>query len=278
VPIVQAWANGQGFSRVDFDVDLKAKRAKLVKLHQPIKLCEQEKCEYEGDAIVADPQVAKAIEPFLEQARKEKARELGVVAASELKRSYEDESPLGNLMADVIYDAASPVDVAFMNGGGIRANIPAGNVTYGHVFEVMPFDNRVAVIKTKGIDLRRWIENKLSSSKGGFLSISGVQVEVVCNEKRKASVTIKRPNGKKITDDEPVSIATTDFYASAGEDYRLPEATVTIDESEAMREKMVKYLVKKGKIANDDPSIADPKKPRFLALDGKNVRCGKREK
>jgi 2',3'-cyclic-nucleotide 2'-phosphodiesterase (5'-nucleotidase family) len=279
VAIVQAWANGQGFSRVDLDVDIKGKRARIKQVHPPTALCAEASCTYDGVKIAPDAKVAQVIEPYLAFARAEKAREIGARAATEIRRSYDDESALGNLFADIILEAATAwhgkADVALMNGGGIRANLPAGSITYGQVFEMMPFDNRLAIIKTKGSDLRRWLENKLTSPRGGFLSLAGIQVDVLCHGS-KARVTMTRPDGRQIRDDEEVAIATTDFLASGGEDYRLPDATITTEEEETLRDKIVRSLVQRKIVRGDDPALFDPNRPRFFALDGKNPRCGKR--
>ncbi len=285
VPVVQAWANGQGFSRVDFEVDVgkkaSASRARLVKIHPPRRLCEGEgdPCvlgRYHDHQVSADDALARAIAPWLASAAAMKAKKIGVVAKSEVKRSYDDESALGNLFADVILESSPGADVALMNGGGIRADLPAGELTYGHVFEAMPFDNRLAVIRTRGSDLRKWLQNKLSSKHGGFLSIAGVVVEVACN-KGKAGVTMTRPNGRAIGDDEPVAIATTDFLASGGEAFRLPDATTALDEGELLRDRLVTSFQRRKVLVPQDKAVFDVDHPRFSAIDGKNPRCGKRD-
>lgn len=282
IPVVQAWANGQGFSRVDFEVSTKgpAGPARLKKLHPPRRLCakDAEPCAldpYEGHPVHSDAKLEKKLAPWLTAAAEMKTRKIGARADGEVKRSYDDESMLGNLMADVILESSPGADVALMNGGGIRADLPDGPLTYGHAFEVMPFDNRLAIIKTKGSDLRKWLQNKLSSKHGGFLSIAGVQVEVACNGS-KAGVTMTRPDGRTIGDDDAVAIATTDFLASGGENYRLPTATVTLDEGDLLRERLVAGLVRRKVVPASDKKVFDPAQPRFAAIDGKNPRCGKR--
>ncbi|MCC7072972.1 MAG: 5'-nucleotidase C-terminal domain-containing protein [Deltaproteobacteria bacterium] len=282
IPVVQAWANGQGFSRVDFEVDLGKQagkgRARLVKVHPPQRMCEgdADPCvigRYHDHHVEADGALERTIAPWVQAAAAMKAKKIGVVAKGEVKRSYDDESLLGNLFADVILESSPGADVALMNGGGIRANLPGGELTYGHVFEAMPFDNRLAVIHTRGSDLRKWLQNKLSSKHGGFLSIAGVQVEVACNGS-KAGVTMTRPNGRAITDDEPVAIATTDFLASGGEAFRLPDATTKVDEGELLRERLVTSFQRRKVLPAVDKGVFDAANPRFSAIDGKNPRCG----
>ena len=59
------------------------------------------------------------------------------------------ESALGDLIADAQRDYAG-AQIAFMNPGGIRADIQAGEVTYGELFTVQPFDNQVVKMELTG--------------------------------------------------------------------------------------------------------------------------------
>lgn len=76
-----------------------------------------------------------------------------VVAMARGPISREDnaagESGLGNLIADAQRHALR-ADIAFMNRGGIRAEIDAGPVTWGELFEVQPFNGRIVALKMTG--------------------------------------------------------------------------------------------------------------------------------
>ena len=69
-----------------------------------------------------------------------------------------DESPAGNLIADAQLAASSSPSTggavaAFMNIGGVRADFPAGDITYGAAFAVQPFGNNVTTITLTGEQL-----------------------------------------------------------------------------------------------------------------------------
>ncbi|MFN8347233.1 MAG: 5'-nucleotidase [Spirosomataceae bacterium] len=73
------------------------------------------------------------------------------------------ESELGNLMADILREMGQekygkPVDVAITNNGGIRTDFPAGNITLGNVYEVMPFDNELVAITLSGETMKKVID------------------------------------------------------------------------------------------------------------------------
>jgi 5'-nucleotidase len=269
IPIIESWANGRGFGRVDLDVT--SGKVTLVKVHTPQKLCvdtglkdDEGACQpadVDGQHIAADAKVQAAIQPYVDAAKKVKDRKLGVVVKSELKRGYDTESALGNLFADAMlegaHDAKWKADVALINGGGIRQNLPAGDLTYGHVYEMMPFDNRFARISTTGKVLREWLERNLSATKGGTLSISGATADIACDG-GKAKVTLKRVDGNPLGDAEHVDVVTTDFLATGGESTKLPPESITLDDGDPIREFVARVLQKHGgTLDGDDPKLFD---------------------
>ena len=75
-----------------------------------------------------------------------RAEPLGVTVAAPIARIGTPESPLGNLFADAVRASTPGADVAIGYGagrGGIRADLPAGPLTFGAVYDAFPFDNRV---------------------------------------------------------------------------------------------------------------------------------------
>ena len=70
----------------------------------------------------------------------------------------EPECPMLNWATDALWEAAKAVypgkvDIAIVNMGGMRCEWPAGPVTKGSVFELMPFDNELVVLTLKGLDI-----------------------------------------------------------------------------------------------------------------------------
>ena len=90
------------------------------------------------------------------------------------------ETNLGDLCADA-YRFQSGADVAFVNGGGVRANIPAGKITLNDILKVHPFGNAMCVIEVKGqqiLDALEWGARKVPGENGGFLQVSGLSYEI----------------------------------------------------------------------------------------------------
>ena len=93
------------------------------------------------------------------------------------------ETNLGDLCADA-YRAMSGADVAIVNGGGVRADIPAGDITYGQIIAVHPFGNEMCVVECTGQEILDALElgcSKLPAESGGFLQVSGMAYTIDMN-------------------------------------------------------------------------------------------------
>lgn len=71
------------------------------------------------------------------------------------------ESVLGNLVADA-QRAKYPSDVAMTNAGGIRADLPAGDITWGQAYAVQPFANSLVRIRLTGGELKAYLEAQVA--------------------------------------------------------------------------------------------------------------------
>jgi 5'-nucleotidase len=129
--------------------------------------------EFLGTEIHPDPEIDEILAPEIEHVRTIKRTPIGASAKETIAGAYNGESPLGNLVADVLRETVGGAEIGLTNGGGLRAPLPAGPLAYGHIFEVMPFDNRVAVITTDGATVRRMVELG-RSGRHGSLSWSGL--------------------------------------------------------------------------------------------------------
>ena len=98
------------------------------------------------------------------------------------------ETNLGNACADA-YRSVLDADIAFVNGGGVRADIPAGDVTYAQIINVHPYGNMACKVKTTGQQILDALEmasrsvtmdeeGNLSGENGGFLQVSGLKYTI----------------------------------------------------------------------------------------------------
>ena len=102
--------------------------------------------------------------------------ELTVNGADGKRAIRNGETNLGDLCADA-YLTMLEADVAIVNGGGIRANIAAGEVTYEDIINVHPFGNEGCLVETKGqniLDALEMASRLYPEECGGFLQVAGL--------------------------------------------------------------------------------------------------------
>ena len=90
------------------------------------------------------------------------------------------ETNLGDLCADAYLDQSGDADIAFVNGGGIRVAIKAGDITLNDILKVHPFGNSLTVIEVTGqqvLDALEWSVHSLPGEFGGFDHVAGLTFE-----------------------------------------------------------------------------------------------------
>jgi 5'-nucleotidase len=146
------------------------------------------------------------------------------------------ETVLGNLVADLMQTAAAASDgavAAFTNGGGLRADIQPGNVTFGQALAVLPFGNTLFVMDLTGaeiIDLMETSAGKVGG--GGFLQHSRGLRMTYCADagnctnplKPGGRVTSIQIAGQNVVPGNTYRLATNNFTAGGGDGYALLKA------------------------------------------------------
>jgi 2',3'-cyclic-nucleotide 2'-phosphodiesterase (5'-nucleotidase family) len=163
------------------------------------------------------------------------------VAEKSLDKS-QPECTLGNFMADLLLEMAREkyavnVDVALVNFGGIRlTQLPAGNVTTGKIFELMPFDNLLIIQKIKGNVLQQLLD--LTAGKGGW-PVAGITMQI--KNKKAVNVLIA---GKPLNPDAVYIVANSDFVANGGDNADMLRDIPQIANGYLMRDAILDYIKK----------------------------------
>ena len=137
--------------------------------------------------VEASEEAQALVKSMKEKALKEGERKVGVNEVllspddAEGKRLVRNrETNIGNFCADA-FRKVLKTDVAMINGGGIRADLPQGDVTYNHLVSVFPFNNTACTATLTGQQLLDALEFSVSSlpgEDGSFMQVSGVKFEV----------------------------------------------------------------------------------------------------
>ena len=179
IAIIQPFSRGQSFGRVDLVLDRRTRhvvRARPFSPHQIVA------AEYEGKTVVSDPAIVQAMAAALARVHALQATPLGASLDLPMPRVGHLGSPLGNLIAEALRAAVPGADVAAVNnaGRGLWADLPEGAVTFGRLYDVFPFDNRIARITLTGAELGQWVAGEIRQGRSGSLGISGVDVRTRC--------------------------------------------------------------------------------------------------
>ena len=168
-----------------------------------------------------DEEFVKVITPYKEKLDKEMSQIISHTNVDLTKQG--DNSNLGNLLADYTFEGAKVwakenlnknIDAALINIGGIRTTIGKGDITLKSVYEVMPFENEVIIVKMKGSDLQGLFNYYAKSQVNN--PVSNLYIET--NEGR---LTKQLINGKEVNPSQDYYIATSDYLALGGDNMKF---------------------------------------------------------
>lgn len=292
--VMQAFSGGAAFSRADLVIDRVTMRVVNKRVFPPRDLCARvfagtTRCdpaaardrslvtaEYEGQPIRPDSAIARVIAPAVERAKSHAADPLGVILETPIRRALVGtESPLGNLFTDAMLGAVPEAEVAINNTrGGLRADLAAGPLTYGRLYEVFPFDNRLVRLELTGAALRRVFETQLQQNRS-LPGIAGLRVAASCRSGRLA-LSMTRTGGGIVRDADRVVVATTDFLATGGDRILVPVMPrggfpITSD-LPIVRDAVAGWLEDRGGRLRADELI-NPAQPRWQYTGALPLRC-----
>lgn len=143
-----------------------------------------------------------------------------------------EESNLGNLIADA-YKAHFNTEIAFMNGGGVRANVEPGDFKLKDAISILPFSNKVGAFKYSGKTIVEALEHGVSGvdkKVGRFLQVSGLKYSYNPKNEvgsRTSNITV---NGKPIELDTIYTVALPLYIKNGGDGFQmLKESLGTVD-------------------------------------------------
>jgi 2',3'-cyclic-nucleotide 2'-phosphodiesterase/3'-nucleotidase/5'-nucleotidase len=211
IPIVQAMSSGRAIGVIDLPVD----RSSRANTREEVRMVNT-------DSITPDP----AVESLLRSARQSVAAIVArpIATAREEMPRRGDQYALGNLIADA-QRAAAHADVAVMNNGGIRADLRAGPVSYGALFEIQPFGNMLVRVTVLGRDLRAYLESFVARG-APRVHVSGVTARYDLDRAPGARMVQVTVGGAPLDDSRQYTVAFTDFMATGGDGLGLAGAAL----------------------------------------------------
>ena len=198
--------------------------------------------------INENPEFVRLISPYKEGLEKEMNTKISHTAVDLNKKG--SNSNLGNLLADFTYEGASAwaksnnipgVEGAVINIGGIRSTIGVGDIFTKHVFEVMPFENELVLVKMKGTDLQNLFQYYLETQKNNPVSHLYIETE-------SGKINQSLVNGKPLDPEKTYYIATSDYLAFGGDNMKFFTKGEMISTGLKLRDLFIEYFKKNPEI------------------------------
>lgn len=191
-----------------------------------------------------DEEFVKVIEPYKQKLDKEMNQKISHTSTDLTKQG--DNSNLGNLLADYTFEGADAwtkknlsknVDAALINIGGIRTTIGKGDILLKSIFEVMPFENEVIIVKMKGSDLQGLFDYYAKTQVNN--PVSHLYIETNNGQLAKSLI-----NGKSADPAKDYYIATSDYLALGGDNMKFFSKGELISTGIRLRDLFIEYFKK----------------------------------
>jgi 2',3'-cyclic-nucleotide 2'-phosphodiesterase (5'-nucleotidase family) len=267
VIIAQAGSYSRWLGKIDLMIDTK----KDTILSYKGKLIETKM-----DSSVYDKKAEEKVEQMVAAVQGDLLKVIGTLE-TDWKRGFSEESNLGQWEADAIRNKLG-TDVTFLNSGGIRKDLPKGDITINDIWEINPFGNTIVTFVISGSGLKQMIKNNIKNrvmeinelGSSDMIIVSGLNI--VYDSKKvlngdddfieKISV-----NGEDISDSRNYTVSTNNYVGSQIKKYfgETPEK-ITVYDSNIIDRDLLIEAVENQKIINSVPEV------RVRDLSGQEIK------
>ncbi|GAB4134377.1 MAG: 5'-nucleotidase [Bacteroidia bacterium] len=159
------------------------------------------------------------LDPYKTELDKIMNEVIGVSTTAMPKERDKSESLLGNWVSDIsliktnsVYKPSDgqPAQMALFNYGGLRTSLPAGEITRGKIFELMPFENELVVLTITGAKMQELL--KYLAYTGGQ-PVAGIQLGILPDKTPGKAVI----GGVPFDPGKNYKVVTSDYLAAGGD-------------------------------------------------------------
>lgn len=183
--------------------------------------------------IDLDPAVKKITDDAMTEVAPVLNEKIATATVDMTKNTELGESLVGNWSTDATLEIAG-TDFAVSNDGGLRCDIPKGDVTVGTLYQFMPFDNVLAKVKMTGAQVKTMMEQAVMDG-GMGLQIAGFTCKYDPNAPSMNRVfDLKKSDGTPIDPDKLYTVATNEFVGTGGDKFAVftePSVAATYEDT-----------------------------------------------
>jgi 2',3'-cyclic-nucleotide 2'-phosphodiesterase (5'-nucleotidase family) len=194
-----------------------------------------------------DSTIESMVKPYRDSLQKDMSTLVAVSATPLIKDK--PESKLTNLVSDMLLDAGTSYcqqqklnivpDVAYTNYGGLRASLPKGDITVERLFELMPFENEIVLVKISGEGLLQMADK--IAGRGGE-GIAGFRMGI--SKGKVSSLTI---HGKTVDLNASYWVVTSDYIANGGDQMSMFANSQRINTGMKIRDMLIQSMAERYK-------------------------------
>ncbi|WP_338665150.1 5'-nucleotidase C-terminal domain-containing protein [Pararoseomonas sp. SCSIO 73927] len=243
VRITQVACHGRYLGRLDLDLAPDGRVAAHAGAVRPI-----------DPEVAADPEVSAIVAEYARPLGELRRRPTGRAEAPFPNEPCRNgECALGSLVAEAVLARTPGAEIAIVNGGGLRAGLPAGTLTYGDVLAVLPFGNTLATLTIRGGALRAVLENGLSrlpAPAGRFPQIAGLRLTFDPAAPPGQRLREVRTAEGPLDPDRAYRVVTNNFLRAGGDGYGVlrNEALEAYDDGPLLEEVVADHLRARGPV------------------------------
>ena len=240
-PFVQAYKYGRSFGKLTFIFD---ENNKLVSAEPFL-----DNLYSRADTLKDDANTLATYGKYEEELNPVLGKILGKTTVALDHDRWAGPSLLGEWVCEIMKDKAG-VQIAMTNGGGLRYPVPAGEITAGKLYEVMPFDNYLYTMKLSGADVKANIEHGIMNDDIGWVQIAGARVTYNPGAEAGNRITsMVLEDGTPIEMDKFYTVVTNDFMFTGGDKYDFKNSKDGLNTFIPIRDAMMEAVEKAGVIS-----------------------------
>ena len=164
-----------------------------------------------------------------------------------LNRKYFDESDLGNVIADMLVEMTG-ANIGLMHPGGIRKDIPNGDVEIVDILDTNPFVDPTVVVRMSGAQLKEVMEQSFTHLRGLMQVSSDLRVVYDTSKPERQRLVSLRYDGRDVEDDDSFEVAMAGIIARGGDHYDVMTETEYLRENVNLGDMMIDYFRMQGTV------------------------------
>ena len=178
--------------------------------------------KYVDREIVPDPAVAAMLARYKKAGSEKLYEPIGTSRVNfdnTDRMTRRQDTPIGHLITDAVAWKFPDVQVVLLNGGGIRAGLAAGTITYRDILSILPFGDTIVTMNLKGYDLLKAIEwGAVTHPEAPGVRLNPYGLTYTVNGTEVKDI---RVHGKPLNPYAYYAVATIDYLAAGGDNYTM---------------------------------------------------------